>query len=134
VARRGVGRGGPRRRGASDADARGRGGADGAPPPRRPGGDVPPDLAAVCLKCLEKDPGRRYASALALAEDLGRFLAGEPTAARPAGPLGRAARWARRHPSQAALAAVCVLAVAAGALGPALYSAPLAEANRLLTA
>jgi hypothetical protein len=59
-------------------------------PPRRIEPGVPRDLEAVCLKCLQKDPGRRYASAQALADDLLRFLKGEPTVARPA---TRGARW-----------------------------------------
>src|SRR6266487_4281936 len=72
------------------------------------------DLSTICMKCLEKDPGRRYASALALAEDLRRMLQGEPIAARPLGRLGRAVKWVRRRPAISALLAVLVLAPALG--------------------
>ncbi|MBX9625817.1 MAG: serine/threonine protein kinase, partial [Gemmataceae bacterium] len=72
-------------------------------PPRRLVRDVPRDLETVALKCLEKEPSKRYASAAELADDLRRFLAGEPVTARPVGRVGRLARWARRHPDLAAL-------------------------------
>ena len=77
--------------------------ADPPVPPRqlRPG--LPRDLQSICLKCLEKSPGARYETAAALAEDLGRYLEGRPTAARPLGPVRRSARWARRHPAAATL-------------------------------
>jgi eukaryotic-like serine/threonine-protein kinase len=77
---------------------------------------VPRDLETICLKCLHKMPGRRYASAEALADDLGRFLAGEPIHARPASLREKAVKWARRRPVLAASLVGCVLAVA-GALG-----------------
>ncbi len=71
------------------------------------------DLETVCLKCLEKDPRRRYGSAEAVAEDLERWLAGEPIAARRAGRAERIAKWLRRHPAATALSAVSGLAALA---------------------
>src|SRR5271157_5902327 len=77
--------------------------------PTRLNRQVPRDLTTICLKCLSKEPHRRYASAAALGEDLRRFLRGEHIAARRAGRLERLARWARRSPAAAALLAITLL-------------------------
>jgi serine/threonine-protein kinase len=82
-------------------------------PPSQRWPDVPRDLEAICLKCLRKDPARRYADAQELAEDLHRFLKGEPVGARPLRPWERALKWARRRPAAAALLGVSGLAVIA---------------------
>src|SRR5437667_7604501 len=74
------------------------------------------DLSTICLKCLEKDPQRRYPSALALAEDLERWVRHEPIVARRIGILTRGKKWVRRNPTSALLAAslVCLAAAAGG--------------------
>jgi WD40 repeat protein len=80
--------------------------SDEPAPPRRLCPGLPRDLEAVCLKCLEKEPARRYPRAAALADDLERFLGGRPTWAHPLGRVTRAWRVCRRQPARAGLAAV----------------------------
>jgi WD40 repeat protein/predicted Ser/Thr protein kinase len=78
---------------------------------------VPRDLETICLKCLEKEPARRYATAQELAADLTRFLQAEPIRARPVGALGRLARWCRRKPVLAGLVLALHVVAATGAVG-----------------
>jgi WD40 repeat protein/serine/threonine protein kinase len=82
-------------------------------PPSRLQPKLPRDLETICLKCLQKAPGRRYADAEALAEDLRRFRAGEPIQARPVGAWERGLKWAQRRPLEAVLLGVSGLAVLA---------------------
>jgi len=79
--------------------------------PRRLRPDVAPDLETICLKCLEKSPIQRYASARELAEDLARYNRGEPIRARRIGTARRFVKWARRHPWQTTSAATALAAV-----------------------
>ncbi|HBI46877.1 MAG TPA: hypothetical protein DDY78_29095 [Planctomycetales bacterium] len=87
--------------------------ADDPVPPTRLAPRTPRDVETICLKCLQKEPYKRYAGAEELANDLRRFLNGEPIAARPVGAAERVGKWVRRRPAAAALLAV----IAAAALG-----------------
>jgi serine/threonine protein kinase/tetratricopeptide (TPR) repeat protein len=88
-------------------------------PPRRLLPKLPRDLETVCLKCLEKEPKKRYPSAFELAEDLRRFLAGEPIRARPASLWQHGIKWVWRRPAMAGLVGVSILAgmILVGLLG-----------------
>jgi serine/threonine protein kinase len=88
------------------------------------------DLEAVVHKCLEKDATRRYATAAELADDLGRYLAGEPVRARRVGRWERGWKWARRHPAPAALIGVSMLAVLTLLVGGAWFTWRLDQAWR----
>ena len=88
---------------------------DEPPSPRKLDAAVPRDLETICLKCLEKSPERRYATASELADELRRFLNHEAIHARPVGRLERSWRWCRRNPVVSALAASVILALLTGA-------------------
>ena len=85
--------------------------------PRSLNPKVDRDLETICLKCLDKDPQRRYASAEALAGDLNRWLTGEPIQSRPIGRVERLYKWARRKPSLAALVATVAFVLSVVAPG-----------------
>src|SRR5262249_6730605 len=82
-------------------------------PPRQLQPSIPRDLETICLKCLRKDPHKRYASAQALADELGRFLDGRPIVGRPVSTVERLAKWVRRRPAAASLVGVAAVALAA---------------------
>jgi tetratricopeptide (TPR) repeat protein/tRNA A-37 threonylcarbamoyl transferase component Bud32 len=99
-----------------------------AEPPSRVNSLVGRDLETICLKCLQKEPQRRYGSAEAVADDLERWLHGEPIAARRTGAFRRGVKWVRRRPALAALLGVSVLAVLSLLAGGLWYNAKLKAA------
>ncbi|QDT53052.1 Serine/threonine-protein kinase PknB [Caulifigura coniformis] len=99
-----------------------------AVPPTQLNRGIPSDLETICLKCLQKTPRDRYATAADLRDDVRRFLRNEPIVARPVGPAGRMVRWIRRNPAWAALLATSVLFSAT--LATAVLRNALQEADR----
>jgi tRNA A-37 threonylcarbamoyl transferase component Bud32 len=87
---------------------------DDAPDPRKLNRHIPSDFATICLKCLERDPNRRYAGAGMVAVELRRFLQGEPILARPLSRTARLWRWAKRKPALATAAALAGIIAVAG--------------------
>jgi hypothetical protein len=85
-----------------------------APDPRKLNRHIPRDLSTICLKCLEREPGRRYSTAASVAEELRRFRRGEPIEARPISKPARLARWARRKPMVATTVALTLFLAIAG--------------------
>ena len=102
-----------------------------APSPRRLNGNIPRDLETISLKCLEKDPPRRYASARELSAELNRFLRREPIHARPITRFQRGWRWCRRNPVVAALMTAVVLSLTVG-LAATLWQWRAADGQRAL--
>jgi serine/threonine protein kinase/tetratricopeptide (TPR) repeat protein len=102
--------------------------ADDPVPPRRLQPKVPRDLEIICLKCLQKDPRKRYFTAESLADDLERFLQGKPILARPVPLWEQGWKWAKRRPAWAALGVVSSLAVLSLLLGGLWYGTKLQAA------
>jgi WD40 repeat protein/tRNA A-37 threonylcarbamoyl transferase component Bud32 len=101
--------------------------------PRSLNGRVPRDLETICLRCLQKDARKRYASAEQLADDLKRFVEGRPIVARPVGQVERLGRWCRRKPALASaigLAAAAVIATLGVSIAFALYQKTATDALR----
>ncbi len=99
-------------------------------PPSRLHPKVARDLETICLKCLEKEPRKRYSSSHDLAEDVRRFLAREPIVARPVSKPERLWRWCRRKPGVSSLAAAVILLAVAAAAGLIVYSINISEVNK----
>lgn len=105
--------------------------------PRRINPSIPRDLETICLKCLEKQPAKRYQTAQELVDELQRFLTGQPIKARRVSAIERTWRWCRRNPAVASLIAgafVCLLLLSGAALYYARQQQNLAEARSTLAA
>ncbi len=100
-------------------------------PPRQLNPATPRDLEVICLKCLRKEPGKRYASARELAKDLERYLRGEPIQARPISAWERGGKWVRRHPTRSALLLLSLVALVAGTLALLWHNAQIQDALTL---
>lgn len=103
-------------------------------PPRLLNPDVPCDLETICLKCLDKEPGRRYPTAQAVGEELGRFLRGEPIQARPATRLERTWRWCLRRPAFAGLLATATALVLTLSIGAPIVALRIQSARHIAEA
>lgn len=99
-------------------------------PPRLLNPAVPRDLESICLQCLNKEPGRRYPTAQAMGEDLGRFMKGIPTRARPTTRLGHAWRWCRRKPALAGALTGVALLLLILAIGSPIVAVRIQHARR----
>jgi tetratricopeptide (TPR) repeat protein/tRNA A-37 threonylcarbamoyl transferase component Bud32 len=95
---------------------------DEPPSPRKLDARLPRDIETICLKCLEKDPDRRYPTSVDLATDLGHWLADEPITARPVSSIERSWRWCRRKPALAGVWAVATLLLLTLGIGGSLFA------------
>jgi serine/threonine-protein kinase len=100
-------------------------------PPSRVQSKIPRDLETICLKCLQKEPAKRYANCFELANDLHRYLAGEPIRAVPVGNIERLWRWCKRNPKLAAATAAIFLMLAVVSIG-SMWSAFTISAEKKL--
>lgn len=103
-----------------------------APQVRELNRTLPIDLSTICAKCLERDPGKRYATALEVRDELRRFLDGRPIEARPISGLERTSRWIRRNPVASALAATVVFLAIAGPVAATTIASTNAALQRKL--
>src|SRR5207237_3089370 len=102
-------------------------------PPRRLQPRLPRDLQTICLKCLDKEPRKRFNTALELADELRRYLDGKPIHSRPVSRVERLWRWSRRKPALAGLSVLAALLVIVG-IGIAVYEFRLARKNKIAEA
>lgn len=102
-----------------------------APNPRRLNGNLPKDLATICLKCLQREPPRRYQAASELADELERYLEGQPILARPIGRVSRGCRWCKRNPVVSTSMAAVFMSLATGAGVAAYYAVQANDSARI---